>query len=1234
MRSPRKPETPASERYERLRKLGEGATGDVFLVRERETGELFALKQLRHMDPKGVLRLKREFRALADLDHPNLVKLYDLVNDGEGFVLLMEYIDGVDLKAHLASLDGSLVETFHELAVGVAALHNAGILHRDLKPSNVLVSSSRVVLLDFGLVRALHDQSQYVTLDGTVAGTPAYMAPEQATSASLTEACDWYALGVMLYEALAGSLPIEGRNAASLVQRKLNSDPTPLPADPTIPEALRELCMQLLARSPTQRPRGQEVVLRLAALSHGAHNTNAVRSGMSEPVQAPENDRIIGREPELAQLQAAREQAEHEAVVVHLRGSSGSGKSALIEQYLLEQKAARDRDCLVLRSRCYERESMPFKALDGIVDALVRHLATLDDVEAAHLAPSDVADLTQLFPMFERVQAFRHIIATRKLRRDAAQVRQRAENALRELMSHVGRRRLPMVIVDDLHWGDLDSARVLSDWVVQPFTPLLLILSYRGEEAATSSCLRVILESTRPLPPTAAREIEIELQPLSDSQIEELCRARRDSQQAISDQVVTRIVHESQGNPFLAQQLTALAQARQSQGDDASSTLSLGGLVTQAGEILPTSARALLDVIAVAGRPLSPALAFAVAGISNDGRGQIHRLQRLRLLRMREVAGERKLEVYHDRVREAVGAALSSTRRAQIHQALLHALEQQGSSDTDWLHVLALGAGDRTAALRYGERAIEQALATLAFERAAELCRTCLSICDDPIKTGELWTQLGHALARSRHGVKAAQAYVRAAEYLQDRATPLFRLAASHFLRSGRFEEGDALVRKVLHAHNVHVPSSERGLMAAIAVEMARQAVRGDGLSTRTGPESEKAAEVALLYGTLASETVSDSPVRAVLFMLRALRYAQDSGDAVILARALLLKATMTCISGTARAARRTEALLARADALLKQQPERNLLCELEVYSTRSICAMLFGRPHEVLETAYRAGALYEEKLESEEHGEYYYMFAVHAARLGALANLARYKDIARELTEVLALARASDNRTAFLMLTMPVTMAEQMANCCAHTLKRLQAERKQLPTGNFAIMHLQHLLASMRAACASGDHAAYLPNIEHDWPLYLRSHVYRGAYMAYVAHTTHARLLLNRYVETGQGDPARLIRDDLRAIERLPPSGFVTATGCRHRARLANFAGDKQRAIELLRESMAAFDAIEFRDESAVERYAVGALLGGSEGTQLMATSLAILEDIGCADPLANVRAYYPELTPAKLPR
>jgi predicted ABC-type transport system involved in lysophospholipase L1 biosynthesis ATPase subunit len=124
-------------------------------------------------------------------------------------------------------------------------------------------------------------------------------------------------------------------------------------------------------------------------------------------------------------------------VIVHVRGESGAGKSALVESFLEEidrqGSALGAADALTLRSRCYEREAMPFKALDGVLDALVRHLSQLDDFDVAHLLPAEVITLVQLFPVLERLRAVQRLLATAKPRGDAVQERQRAELALREL---------------------------------------------------------------------------------------------------------------------------------------------------------------------------------------------------------------------------------------------------------------------------------------------------------------------------------------------------------------------------------------------------------------------------------------------------------------------------------------------------------------------------------------------------------------------------------------------------------------------------------------------------------------------------------------------------------------------------------------------------------------------------------------------------------------------------------
>lgn len=394
-RSNRPASTLPSSRYELRRLLGEGGTGAVFLALDRETGEEVALKKLFRVDQRSVQRFKREFRSIANFHHPNLVKLYDLQREDESWFLTMEYVDGTDLHSELArELDARqalpanapdwndaaritrLARAFQQLALGVHALHRAGMLHRDLKPTNVVIANTgRVVVLDFGLVREIAAPEISVTHDGAIAGTPAYMPPEQARGLPLTPASDWYAFGVMLYEMLCGALPFEGKSPIVLLQRKLMEDAPPLPRT-SAPRELADLCMALLDRDPQKRPAADRILSVLEGFSleggEGSTTSQAIseeRSLLPDTSTTVARPELFGRQPELAELRDALEMVrENRSAIVHVRGPSGSGKSSLIEHFLDDLHDAHDihgRRAVVLRSRCYERETMPFKALDG-----------------------------------------------------------------------------------------------------------------------------------------------------------------------------------------------------------------------------------------------------------------------------------------------------------------------------------------------------------------------------------------------------------------------------------------------------------------------------------------------------------------------------------------------------------------------------------------------------------------------------------------------------------------------------------------------------------------------------------------------------------------------------------------------------------------------------------------------------------------------------------------------------
>jgi serine/threonine protein kinase len=215
------------ERYQRIRRLGAGAMGEVWEAEDTTLGRRVALKLVRPevtADREYQARLVREARALARLRHPNVVAIYDLehAGDGELFVAL-ELVDGQSARAWRAAAPRTTAEVlavWRTVADGLVAVHRAGIVHRDLKPDNVLVArDGRVVIGDFGLATMAADGgSTTLTASGQILGTPLYMPLEQLRGGAATARSDQFALCVCLWEALVGTRPFRtGGTIAALV---------------------------------------------------------------------------------------------------------------------------------------------------------------------------------------------------------------------------------------------------------------------------------------------------------------------------------------------------------------------------------------------------------------------------------------------------------------------------------------------------------------------------------------------------------------------------------------------------------------------------------------------------------------------------------------------------------------------------------------------------------------------------------------------------------------------------------------------------------------------------------------------------------------------------------------------------------------------------------------------------------------------------------------------------------
>src|SRR5271154_6931865 len=255
--------------YEIVAPLGAGGMGEVYRARDTKLGRDVALKMLpaeMALDPERLARFRREAKALAQLDHPNIITIYAVEEcDGIHF-LTMQLVEGLPLD-RLIPQGGLPVERIFEIAGALgdalAAAHEKGIVHRDLKPANVMVSNDgRVKILDFGLakdVRAANLDDATMTSAshtqvGVVMGTPAYMSPEQASGRSLDHRTDIFSLGVLLHEMATGRRPFQGNSSAELVSAILrDTAPSVTDVRPDLPSDLARIIRRCLEKDPRHR---------------------------------------------------------------------------------------------------------------------------------------------------------------------------------------------------------------------------------------------------------------------------------------------------------------------------------------------------------------------------------------------------------------------------------------------------------------------------------------------------------------------------------------------------------------------------------------------------------------------------------------------------------------------------------------------------------------------------------------------------------------------------------------------------------------------------------------------------------------------------------------------------------------------------------------------------------------------------------------------------------------------
>jgi hypothetical protein len=374
------------DRYRIVGLLGRGGMGEVYRADDLKLGQQVALKFLPpglERDPSRLQRFLGEVRTARQVTHANVCRVFDIEEDGDGHFLTMEYVDGEDLASSLRRFgrlpEERAVTVARQICAGLSAAHDQGILHRDLKPANVMIDGrGRVKLTDFGLA-ALADS---IGRDDVVAGTPAYMAPEQISGREVSLRSDIYALGVVLYELFTGQPPFRAESVADF--RRLHVDSTPsqptlhLPGlDPVIERAI----MRCLEKNPADRPASALAVA--AALPGGDPLQAALAAGETpSPELVAEAGRREGMAPGRAILLAL-------AAILLLGGATHwAGRLSSLNFVPLEKRP----EVLVDRAReIIGRVGYQEEVYAGPIDQAWGHLVWADVLSAVAAADSGSA---------------------------------------------------------------------------------------------------------------------------------------------------------------------------------------------------------------------------------------------------------------------------------------------------------------------------------------------------------------------------------------------------------------------------------------------------------------------------------------------------------------------------------------------------------------------------------------------------------------------------------------------------------------------------------------------------------------------------------------------------------------------------------------------------------------------------------------------------------------------------
>jgi eukaryotic-like serine/threonine-protein kinase len=1207
--------------------IGQGGAGVIYRAVDRDLEQEVALKVLRAPGGGSVSKLKSEFRARADLHHPNLLQLFELVVTDEHAFFTMELVDAVDFldwiwrgtpatPAAVAD-DGAqrrLAGAMRDVVSGLAALHGAGLVHFDVKPGNILVDrAGRVRLADFGLSTEFRTEAGASVRDTEGAGTPYYMAPERRRGGIITPASDLYSVGATMLEALTGS------------PRAALEDP---PGDPS---PLLAIARRLMARDPQARPSAREALDTLHAIGGGA--AAAVVHGLALRLR-PEAP-FVGRTPQLAAMQDAFERADETATAtIHVHGPSGIGKTALVRRFL-DGVRTRHPDVVILRGRCHPYEQIAFCGIDRVVDELSDYMRS-GGMSVEGIAPHGLAALVRLFPSVpSRVDPA--MVSTAA---GTSSLRHLGFAALRELLARAAAVRRLILWIDDLQWVDDDTLEVLR--ALQAIPRATFILSYRLDDTGTRSRLD-LLRGNPPAPDLGllAHSTDLPLGILDAGDLESLFRTLAPE---ISPETCKELAVAAGGYPIFAHVLGGPDAHPVNSGALARPGLLaawLNGMV----DALPATQRALFDTIVVAPGPVAMSVVMHAAA-ADQPLPSLRALEQLGIVSRSSGRGVVRVLPLHDRLRQVRLERIHPAEYARIHRALARSHEQLVSFDFEALthHYHELGEDERAG--QYSVLAGDRASASLAFGAAASYYARAIEWLPDRKEPWELIRKLAECEANRGHGQDAGGQFEQAArvrEHIEGPSAETTRLqlrAAEQMLRSGAITDGFRVMRDVLSALGVKLPTSHRGALARSVVLRLGLLARGTRFSPRAEAELDDRERLRMDALWMASTSLAhvNFPLADVLLLLHG-RSAIASGEPSRILRFLTYEAAAEVILGSRYFDRRAAALTAQADQLRATvNDDYNSGWYHASYAANAFfradwrASVAHAETAEAHLTRHGVGIAWERAVAYQ-----YWLFALaltaQPAKLEERRRIALEDALARR--DRLAENHCRSGYTSLLWLFRDdldtARRERQTMRGLLHPDRDPTAVRRW-PEDSFATPDYHDLIADTHIELYAGAGLAAHARIEEAWPLVERALLLRLQFAGVDLRFLRARCALAASLQVGRGRMRRGGALDPHALRRI--ASHELSRIARDRNPVARpyhglLAGllrpDAKPAAGWLDDAARSFDALVMPAHAAAARFRHGELVGGSEGAKRCSDALDSLSAAGIVRPSHIIQLFAP---------